>query len=854
VAQETHVVMMVANDISNDSRVLKEAVAIARTGVRVTLLGVSPDGKLSMDCLDGNTVMARLPGAFPLREERKRRRGKRRARRLPVLGYKLNVEPAARKTRIAARLADVKAESGQAAADRRAGKAGVAHYKTGVVSRGLKQQLLRFADQRVQVRGALTRRENKWFISSWAWWDDKVSQVERPVSWRRVVPEAYDYEQIFGKVLDELAPDVLHAHDMHLIGVASRAAGRAKLRGREMKMIYDAHEYVPGLSRYGGRTPRFIAAWAQHEREYIGTADRVITVSPAIARTLQRRYKLDREPDLIMNTPSRTDLSAEVVDLRTRTGLADDVPLMVYSGGVTKARGVETAVQALPHLPGVHLAVVCVPSTEIGPVRELRKLAASLQVEDRVHYLNPVGPDEVVSFLRTADIGLIPILRYPSHEMALPNKVFEYVFAGLPVVTSDMPSLTEFVQRTGIGEAFEAENPVDLAAKVTRVLADPAPYRQQAGQPDLQQEVSWEGQAANLRKLYGELLGRELTLETPPAVTQQALIGPTNTDGQATELARAIERNQPSFKAQSFRVGSDETFPADLTVASTQYKLDIGWRVEFADELLEKFSHVLFERGLPILGNGAVQWLGKDLPLLETAGIKHAVVFYGPEIRDPSRHSAVYPHSPFADKQDPATAKLQIATDLMQQHLAEYDGPRFVLTPDLLEYVENSQWLPIAVELDEQAATSPLLEREVPVVLSANGSAPVEAVLTELADRGLIEYQRVGTVPHAELVAKVRDADIVVEELLLGSYGVLACEAMAAGRIVVGHVAKHVRAQLPTELPIVEATPDDLGDVIERLITDRATARHSATAGPRYVRDLHDGRKTVEALQPFLGS
>jgi hypothetical protein len=76
---------------------------------------------------------------------------------------------------------------------------------------------------------------------------------------------------------------------------------------------------------------------------------------------------------------------------------------------------------------------------------------------------------------------------------------------------------------------------------------------------------------------------------------------------------------------------------------------------------------------------------------------------------------------------------------------------------------------------------------------------------------------------------------------------------MAAGRTTVGHVADHVRALLPGELPIVEATPDDLGEVIEQLIADREEARKIADAGPRYVREVHDGRKSVEVLLPFLG-
>jgi glycosyltransferase involved in cell wall biosynthesis len=148
----------------------------------------------------------------------------------------------------------------------------------------------------------------------------------------------------------------------------------------------------------------------------------------------------------------------------------------------------------------------------------------------------------------------------------------------------------------------------------------------------------------------------------------------------------------------------------------------------------------------------------------------------------------------------------------------------------------------------------------VPVVLHApsasalKGSAYVDPVLTDLDARGLIEYQRVQGVPHSELAEMVKSADIVVDQLLLGSYGVFACEAMAAGRVTVGHIADPVRDLLPTDLPIAEATPDNLSEVIERLVAERDTARKIADSGPGFVRDLHDGRKSVEMLLPFLNN
>ncbi|WP_328525654.1 hypothetical protein [Kribbella sp. NBC_00359] len=302
---------------------MKEAIALGDAGYRVTLLGVSASGRLAIDTIDGGVVMIRLPGRFVLRDERHRRHRLRRTRRL------VTIQPApAQAARVAARLADLKAESGRALANRRAKAVGPLTYLTGTVLRSLTYRRWWLSQVASSLRTWLAEYEARRVAEFWQWWD----------GW--------------------------------LPGGAARPHHEGGVRRTRVR---------PGLSQYGGRTPRIIAAWAQHEREYIRTADRVVTVSPAIARTLRRRYRLDREPTVVINSPQLIAEGNEITDVRAAAGLPPDVPLLVYSGGVTRARGVETAIAALPRLPGVHLAVVCVPSIAARPVDELRGLAASLR-------------------------------------------------------------------------------------------------------------------------------------------------------------------------------------------------------------------------------------------------------------------------------------------------------------------------------------------------------------------------------------------------------------------------------------------------------------------------------------------
>jgi glycosyltransferase involved in cell wall biosynthesis len=780
--------MMVANDISNDSRVLKEAAAIADAGLRVTLLGVSRDGRLTMDSLDGRAVMARLPGIFTLRDSRTRRRARRRSWRLPLLGAHLPKEMTARRAAITVRRAELRLKTRRQWARR---------------LRGRTLQLLYLG---ARARHLLTRLEGRAFKLGWRLWDGLVARIPWRASWPAVVPEAYDYELIFKAVIDELAPDVIHAHDMHVIGVAVRAAARARLAERTMKVVYDAHEYVPGIARYGGRTPRFIAAWANHEKDYIRSADRVVTVSPAIAERLQREHKLAHRPEVVLNTPDLPERATVEDDIRSRIGLPADMPLLVYSGGITVVRGIETAIRALPALPGVHLAIVAVPTPDQPAVGVLRNLAAEVGVADRVSYLHPVAPRDVTAFLATADAGIIPMLRAPNHEMAMPNKLFEYSLGGLPVLVSDMASLKEFVGRHGIGEAFEAGNSTDFAAKARLLLSRTDTYRERLADPAYRSEVAWSGQAEKLRRLYGELLGPGLDDAEKPWY-RQVLIGPIDGAGQ---LARAIERHEPPISARSLEV-------------DVQTRPRIARQIELADQLQREVTHVLIEPGRSLLGQEPS--FTQDLPLFDRAGIKHALVLPA------------------------ATARLQ--PEEISGILSGYEGPRFVTDPALLRQIDGAHWLPLVVDVEDPSAP-PIMERAVPVVVAVAETVPavVDSALTELAARGVIEYRQAS--PGDDSAAWLREADIVVDDLTLGSYEALACQAMAAGRVTVGHIPKDIRALLPAELPIVEASPDDLAVVIERLAGDRALARLTAADGPSYVRELHDGRRSVEVLRPFL--
>lgn len=467
-----HVAMAVANDIEQDARVRKTALALAEAGHRVTLLhAVTGRSRDKVGALGPVTTVG-LPVPYVLRDALAEGHVVRTG--LPPGGYASDTELALDQG--AAALRSLRsAHAGPAARARAAAAAAAVRLRT-------------------RLHEAHRDRAER---------NREGVPEDAPRPWREVLPNVGDLDLTFARRLWRLDPDVLHIHDIHLLEAGVIAVRRLRAQGRSVSLVYDAHEFVPGMA---ARDAEAAQAWAAMERELIGSVDGVVTVSEPIADALRREYGLPERPTVTLNSPRQADLEPTDADVRTAAGLAPGVPLLVYSGVINPRRGVLTAVDALAHLPGVHLAVVSVPHAATPAAKVLADHAREIGVGDRVHVVDPVATEQIVSFLSTADAGVHPMIGgLPNHEMALPNKLFDYLFAGLPVLVSDVREMARFVGENKVGETFRPLDAADLARAAQTVLGSPGTYREHAADPALRAQVAWEAQAEALADLYSRL-------------------------------------------------------------------------------------------------------------------------------------------------------------------------------------------------------------------------------------------------------------------------------------------------------------------------------------------------------------
>lgn len=330
--------------------------------------------------------------------------------------------------------------------------------------------------------------------------------------WRALDPWLADYELAIADEIETLRPTLIHAHDRHPVPAVARSVAALRAQGHQVAWVLDAHEDVVATAARGAGGAR---GWARRrmvhgeQDEWIREADAVVTVSTELADELGRRHRLPERPTVVQNAPQPPRDDIAVVGLRERIGLHPDMPLLVYAGSCASARGVETAVEALPHLdrlrghPDTHLALVASPSDPAVPGLLARAAAAGLG--DRVHRVDYVPADEVVALLRSADVGLVPLLHRPNHEIALVTKYLEYLHAGVPVVCSTVRTMARFTRENGVGEVFSAGDPVDLARAVAEVLVDPQRYRRQIADSPSVRATAWPVQARRLLDLYDRI-------------------------------------------------------------------------------------------------------------------------------------------------------------------------------------------------------------------------------------------------------------------------------------------------------------------------------------------------------------
>lgn len=294
---------------------------------------------------------------------------------------------------------------------------------------------------------------------------------------------------------------VYHASDLYVLPALAQEAART-----ESGLVYDARELYPHVAGTVGR-PWARVFWRAIEGRYIRRADLVLTVSASIARHLAAQYRI-AEPYLLHNVPEARPQPEPLDLLRERLGLPPDRVLLLHQGHIRPGRGGERLVDAMRDVEGATL--VFLGSGPLRPALEARVDRDGLPVG----FVDPVPPDELLPVTASADAG-ITLLDDSclNHRYALPNKLFEYLMAGLPVLGAALPEVQRVIDGYGVGLTVDPADRAALVAALRRLATDGAARRAwQARIPDVLAAYSWEGGLSGLLPSYRSLLARAAPL------------------------------------------------------------------------------------------------------------------------------------------------------------------------------------------------------------------------------------------------------------------------------------------------------------------------------------------------------
>jgi glycosyltransferase involved in cell wall biosynthesis len=299
------------------------------------------------------------------------------------------------------------------------------------------------------------------------------------------------------------AVDVWHAHDLTgLLAIGPFV-------GNHSRIVYDSHELfletgtaarLPGvLRRVLGMVERYLTR----------RAIALVTVNESYAEVLERRLT-PRRTIIVRNCPPRWSPPDQRSPLRQASGVPDGVPLILYHGAFSENRGIEELAEALvcPGLEAAHLVLLGVGSTEAA----LNALAREPRFGGRVHVLAAVPPEVLLEWVAGADVDVMALQHSSlNHYLCTPNKLWESIATGVPVVVSDFPTMRRIVldDPAGLlGGVCDPASPSSIAAAILAVVGRPGDERARLRKRCLQvahQRWNWEAESARLVGLYADI-------------------------------------------------------------------------------------------------------------------------------------------------------------------------------------------------------------------------------------------------------------------------------------------------------------------------------------------------------------
>ncbi len=284
--------------------------------------------------------------------------------------------------------------------------------------------------------------------------------------------------------------DVLLANDLDTL-TANFIASRIKRK----PLVYDSHEYFTEVPELINR-PKVKRIWEWLEKKMVPKIDFAYTVCDSIAEIYRNKYGTDFQ--VIRNVPKAATY------FRKEESETKSEKIVIYQGAINVGRGLEQAILAMKQVAGAKLVIA-----GDGDIKsKLEKLAEREKLTDKVTFIGKIPLDELAALTSRASLGLsIEEDLGLNYRYALPNKLFDYIQARVPVLVSNLPEMAAIVNRYKIGEITTSLEPDVLAAKINSALTDRKKREVwNANLPEAAKVLTWEIEEKKLYKIFSKFV------------------------------------------------------------------------------------------------------------------------------------------------------------------------------------------------------------------------------------------------------------------------------------------------------------------------------------------------------------
>lgn len=298
----------------------------------------------------------------------------------------------------------------------------------------------------------------------------------------------------------DLQPDFVHAHDLPNLKLGCLIA-----KNVNASLIYDAHELYP-LQHFSDERKR--RNLLDLERSLIGRADAIITINRQCVDILKNEYGVENLVAVTNATeaPAGFDPRVQIKKWHEQFSLPGDVKIIVFQGGINPVRNIDPLVEALVYCdPKIHIGFI----TYKNDIPYYDEMARSLNIEHRIHYVVEIPWDEVNSWVASADAGIMPYqVTSKNTQISSPNKLYEFVVAGLPIMASnELINVEQAIKVDGLGVTTTLKGVDTYVALIKAMFDHPeGPGRFKKNVLAARPKYLWSSEAPKIVACYDDLL------------------------------------------------------------------------------------------------------------------------------------------------------------------------------------------------------------------------------------------------------------------------------------------------------------------------------------------------------------